>query len=193
MTVRLGKVGNRVQEGSLYALLFLLPFSKAAVEILFGFIFFGWIFQRLDPRTRTDTLWLRPALHPLAWALISYLSVCALSIVSSTSPWLSIKGFVGKWLEYLLFFVMVADVARQPMVVRRSLRILVYSATFVLIEAFTQERYGNGFFSSHRLDFFSRMTGPYENPIDLATYLIVVIPTLLAFATVRRRANRWPV
>ncbi|MDP3722438.1 MAG: O-antigen ligase family protein [Candidatus Omnitrophota bacterium] len=182
-----------VQEGSLYALLFLLPFSKAAVEILFGFIFFGWLFQRLDPRTRTDTLWLSPALRPLALALVSYLGVCALSIAPSTFHWLSLRGFVGKWLEYLLYFVMVADLAVRPRVVKRCLRVLVYSAAFVLIEALTQERYGNGFFLNFRLDFFSRMTGPYENPIDLATYLMVVIPTLMAFATVRRKANRWPL
>ena len=35
------------------------------------------------------------------------------------------------------------------------------------------------------------MTGPYENPIDLATYLIVIVPMLLAYAAHRRGVRRF--
>lgn len=188
---KLARVSGIVQEGSLYVLLFLLPFSKASIEILFGFLFFGWLTDRLNPTTRADTLWLHPSTRPLLLAMGGFLTVCALSIVVSTHPALSLKAFFCKWLEYLLFFVVVADVARHPWVIRRSSRVFMYAALGVLVEAVTQERYGNGFFRNHRLDFFSRMSGPYENPIDLATYLMVVIPILLAYVTTRRKATRW--
>ena len=184
---------RRAQEGSLYALLLLLPFSKAAVEVSFGILFLAWMVERLDPKTRADTLWLQPSFRPLGLALLGFLAACALSIPFSTHPRLSVIGFIGKWVEYLLFFVIVADVARRPGVVKRSLRVLVYSAVFVLLEAITQERYGRGFFLQFRLDFFSRMTGPYENPIDLATYLMVIIPILWTFTIIRRKVLRWQV
>jgi O-antigen ligase len=106
---------------------------------------------------------------------------------------LSVRGFIGKWLEYLLYFIIVADVAARPKVVERSLQALAWGAASVFLEAISQERYGYGFFFNYRLDFFGRMTGPYENPIDLATYLMVIIPTLLAFAVVSRKPSRWPL
>ena len=180
-----------VQEGSLYALLFLLPFSKAAIEVLFGFLFFGWLADRLNPKIRTDTVWLRPAFRPLAWAILGYLAVCALSIGISSDPASSIRGLIGKWLEYLLYFIIVADVAARPKVLERSLQALAWGAAFVFLEAISQERYGCGFFLGYRLDFFQRMTGPYENPLDLATYLMVVFPVLLMHAVTRRTASRW--
>ena len=179
-----------LQEGSLYVLLFLLPFSKAAVEVFFGVLFLAWLVARLDPRTRRQTLWVQSAFRPLRLAIAIYLAACALSILVSHDPWLSLNGFVGKWLEYLLFTVVVTDVASRPRVVARSLRVLVYAALLVFFEAITQERYGQGFFRFHRLDFFGRMTGPYENPIDLATYLMVIIPLLLTYTLVHRKGTR---
>jgi len=181
------------QEGSLYALLLLLPFSKAAVEVLFGVLLLTWLFARLDPETRGETLWRGTSLRPLAWALAGYLAVCALSIAVSHAPALSFRGWYSKWLEYLLLFVIVTDVASRPRVVKRSLRVLTYAAGAVFLEAISQERYGRGFFMRHRLDFYGRMTGPYENPIDLATLLMVLIPILLGYAAIRRRGTRWSV
>ena len=40
---------SKVQEGSLYVLLFLLPFSKAAIEVAFGVLLLGWLVARLTP------------------------------------------------------------------------------------------------------------------------------------------------
>ena len=182
-----------VQEGSLTVLLFLLPFSIAAVELMFGVLLITWLLQRCDPATRADTLWVQPSLRRVAIALVAFLAVCALSIVVSDQPMLSVSGLVNKWLEYLLFFVIVTDVASRPQVARRSIRVLIYAALFVVFEAVTQERYNYGFFRNFRLDFFRRMTGPYKNPIDLAAYLMVIIPPLLTYTLTRRATLRWPL
>ena len=53
----LGRWGSRLQEGSLYVLLLLVPFSIATVEIAFVVLLAGWILSRLDPATRAQTLW----------------------------------------------------------------------------------------------------------------------------------------
>ena len=176
------KIGRLVQEGSFYVLLFLLPFSKASVEISFGFLLLGWLLERLDSATRVRTAWLTPPLRPVARAVIAYLAVCALSIAVSDFPTLSARGLISKWLEYLLFFVIVTDVAARRVVARRGIAVMAWSSLCVVTKAISQE-----FILVHvpyreelPIFHYGRMTGPYQNPIDLATYLMVVIPILLA-------------
>ena len=184
----MGRTGRLIQEGSLYVLLFLLPFSKASVEISFGFLLLGWLLERLDPATRARTVWLTPPLQPVARAIIAYLAVCALSIAVSDFPMLSIRGLIDKWLEYLLFFVIVTDVATRRGVARRGVAVMAWSSLCVVTKAVSQE------FTLATVPYretlpvfhYGRMTGPYQNPIDLATYLMVVIPILLAlWVTIR--------
>ncbi|MDP3704242.1 MAG: O-antigen ligase family protein [Candidatus Omnitrophota bacterium] len=189
---RVGSVVSHVQKGSLYVLLFLLPFSKAAIEVAFGVLLLGWLVARLAPTSRATTIWTSRSLRPVALAVGAYLGVCALSILVSSHPWLSVKGLVNKWLEYLLLFIIAADLAATPNVVTRSLTVMTWSSVFVVIEAVTQEVFRKGIFRGLPFIAYGRMSGPYENPIDLATYLMVVIPLLLAYALtlrgVRRRA-----
>ncbi len=180
---------SNVQEGSLYVLLFLLPFSKAAVESFFGVLLATWLIARLDPATRRESVWFTPQFAGLRRALLAFLLVCALSIAVSQNPMLSLNGVVNKWAEYLMLFVIATDIAARRPVAERLPRVLAAAAIFVLFEAVTQERYGWGFFRNYRLDFFRRTTGPYENPIDLATFLIVILPPLIT-ATVLNRAHR---
>ena len=62
--MKFGPLGGALQRGALYATLFLLPFSKAAVEIGSVLLIIGWLFERLDPQTRRRTVWLRPSFRP---------------------------------------------------------------------------------------------------------------------------------
>lgn len=188
-----GRIGWLLQENSLYVLFFLLPFSKAAVEICFGFLLVGWVLERLDPATRLRTVWLSRRLRPLVFAIAAYLTICALSIVVSDFPKLSLRAFFSKWVEYLLFFVIVADVATRPGVIIRSLSILAWSSLCVVIHAMTQEvaLLTTGFYRYHPVWDYQRMTGPYTNPIDLATYLMVVTPIFLTYAVTRQSMVRW--
>jgi O-antigen ligase len=184
-----------VHVGSLYVLLFLLPFSKAAIEVTSVLLVAGWLLARLSSRTRADTVWGQPALRSLALTLLAYLGVCALSILVSDFPGHSVRALFSKWLQYAWLFVVAADLGRRPSVVRQSLAVVACSSVFVLIEGLSQERLGRGMWRGYRLDFFDRMTGPYENPIDLATYLMVVIPLLLASSlrqrSLLRRVGLW--
>ncbi|MBI3321171.1 MAG: O-antigen ligase family protein [Candidatus Omnitrophica bacterium] len=177
---RFGTIGERVQQGSAYVLLFLLPFSKAAVEIGFAVLLMGWLATRLDPDTRADSVWVRRSLKPLGLAVGAFLLACALSLVTSDHVVLSVRGLINKWLEYLLFFIMMADLGRRPGFVTRSLIVVGASASAVIVEGVAQELLGKGLFRGYPLSVYGRMTGPYENPIDLATYFMVVIPLLMA-------------
>jgi hypothetical protein len=53
---RLWAAARPLQQGGLYVLLFLLPFSKAAVELSFGLLLIGWVLERLNPATRAETV-----------------------------------------------------------------------------------------------------------------------------------------
>ena len=181
-----GELGRRISLGSLYVLLFLLPFSKSAIELMFGGLLLGWALERWDPRTRRGTIWLRAPSRPLLLALATFLGVCILSIAVSRHMRQSLEGLIGKWLEYLLFFVFVADLGAQEGVGRRCAAVLSAGSVFVILEAVWQEIFGRGLFRGYRLMVFDRMTGPYENPIDLATYLMVVLLLLVGVTSFRR-------
>ena len=189
--MNLAALSALVQEWNLYVLLALLPMSKAAVEITSTLMIIAWLIDRVRPATRARTIWHDPSARPLVWALAAFVGVCALSIAVSRDPHSSLNALVGKWMQYLLMMVVTADIVQRPRVVPRALIALAVSAGLVLTEAITQERnISGGIFLHHRLDYFWRMTGPYENPIDLATYFMVVIPIFLAFAKGRGRMAR---
>lgn len=185
------RIARLMQEDGLYVLFVLLPFSKASVEIAFGVMFCGWVLERLHPTTRRDTLWLQPRLRSLALAVVGFLVACALSVAVSDVPRLSLRAFFSKWMEYVLFFVIAADVCRRPGVAGRCLWALLLGSAAVVLEGVWQERTGYGLLRGYRLDFFRRMTGPYENPIDLATYLMVVVPPMMLWAIAGRTRGRW--
>ncbi|MBI3319040.1 MAG: O-antigen ligase family protein [Candidatus Omnitrophica bacterium] len=177
-----------IQESSLYVLLMLLPFSKAACEIIFGVFLIAWLVQRFDPDAKTSTVWLSPALRPMALAIGAYLAVCALSILISDFPRHSVRGFVDKWLEYLLFLVLVTDLVAQPRggratMVRRGLHLMAWSSLAVILLGVRQEIFISTRPGQYDSTFVhNRMMGPYQNPGDLATYLMVAIPIFVGLS-----------
>lgn len=194
---RLIRLTGWIQQGSLYFLLLFLPFSKAAVEICSVLLIVAWGIERIHPATRSATLWRDRRLRNLALALGAFIAACALSIPFSSFPALSLRAFFSKWLEYLLLFVVLTDVAARPKVGLRAIGVLIFSSALVGFEALWQEFSGVGLFRGHAIvsgsSFanFSRMTGPYENPGDLATYLMVVIPVVLAGLFISKGRVRW--
>ncbi len=180
-----------LQVGGFGLLLLLLPFSNAVVEISFGLILIGWLMARLHPATGQDTVWRQPTLRPLLWAMAIFWLVCAASITVSPHPELGVRALFGKWGEYLLLTILAAEMSRRPRLVEQGLKVLAFSAALVVFEGVTQERFEYGFFRNYRWDHFHRMTGPYRNPIDLATYLMVIIPILAAWAWLDRHKTRW--
>src|SRR3989338_2190215 len=103
MTTSWRRLGVWLQRGSLYVLLFLIPISKAAIEISFFLLLIGLLAEHVCGGGWRTSVWLRPSLRPIAVALLAYLGWCALSIPLSTHVALSLKGFVCKTLEYALF------------------------------------------------------------------------------------------
>lgn len=219
------RLGRSLLRGGFLVLLFVIPFSKAAIEILFPLLLGAWLIERWRFGWRSSVWWSGGGGRSL-WFLSAYMGACLLSIVFSSDPRLSARGFVGKTLEYSLLFLIAADAVRDPIVARRWVSTLMCSAFLVALIGVGQELaskndfimqrvwyyQGPGLASRHyrgpaqtpwdsfllkpqvRFFRYGRMTGPYENPIDLATYLMVIIPIVLASTGgIAAPAMRWVV
>lgn len=182
--------GRLAQRSALFLSLLLLPFSKAAVEITFGLLLIGWLIEHGATRWR-ESVWASRSSRPCLVALVGFLVVCALSIVTSTYPGNSLNGFINKTLEYALMLVIAADVAKDRLVVQRGLAILMVSSLFVGLDAVAQEIFGKEPLFGYVVTNYGRMGGPYNNPSDLATYLIVVIPIVIVQMAVVSGRKRW--
>lgn len=178
---------RQMQAASFYVLVFLLPISKAAIEISFWPLFLGWVWERLQPAGWRSSVWAQPRLRAVRIALVLFLGVCAVSILCSTFPAHSLRGFVGKTLQYALFTVCAADVV-QWIRLEHLWMVIGSSAFLVGLDAVIQEIIGRDPILGHVPTVYGRMTGPYENPSDLATYLSVILLMALAFLRYAWRA-----
>ncbi len=171
-----------------YLLCFAIPFSIAAIEITFPILLIAWLIGWRPYSSSSTSIWRQEAGRPILLALAGYLLLCALSIPISTNPKLSIAGFIGKTLEYALFFLILADVAKHPDAARKSITLLVTAGLLVCIYGLLQE-----WLIHHQIGtphvvldpirgkklIYDRMVGPYSNPIDMATFLMVTSLLLL--------------
>lgn len=150
--------------------LFLIPFSNAAVELCFPVLLVLWLLG-----------WKRLPNQKVFLLLGLYVAICAASVVTSSYPRLSLTGLIGKTLEYALLFVIAADLVDQPQVCRRAVRALLAAGGLVVLYGFLQEwAIYKALYKSQAADpirgftlDYVRMVGPYKNPNDLATFLMV--------------------
>ena len=178
---------RRVQRGTFYLLLLFIPISNAIIEISFPVLLIAWLVEHVP--TRWDgSIWKGRRLRVCLIALATYLAICALSIGVSDHWALSLNGFVCKTLEYALLLVLMADIAKEPRVAERGVMIMMISAAVVGVDSVIQEIVRRDLLLGHRLSVYGRMTGPYKNPIDLATYCIVLLP--IVWLQVWRSAGR---
>ncbi len=160
-------------------LLFAIPFSKAAIEILFPLMLLTW-WRGWHSPSRGPTPSKTPRLLQFAfYALLAYYGICATSIFSSTHPSLSLQGLIRKTSEYALLFVIFVDASDHPLAGRQGFRALMLAGWLVGLYAILQQWTGTDWIRGRRLE-YSRMVGPYENPNDLATFLMVVVLVVIA-------------
>ena len=198
MTRSSNLLAHRVARGLLYLLLFLIPFSVAAIEILFPLLFIVWIMGWHWPGRKHLSVWSSSRAQTVLFALLAYLAVCTWSVTFSNYPALSLEGLIGKTFEYALLFIMASDITHDPHVARRGIQALWTAAWIIGIYAAVQEwlihhpiRHVQVLdpIKGRPLD-YGRMVGPYKNPNNLATFLIVAILTVAAQILVHRKRSQ---
>ena len=190
---------RRAGAAALAVYLFVIPFSTAAVEIFFPILLVPWLIGWQRWPVPAKNLKQIPSIHREGFLLVGlYTAVCLFSIFFSTHPKLSLIGFIGKTLEYSLLFLIAADLIDQPQVNRRALKALIAAGVVVVLYGLIQQwaLYKTGFRSEtvdpirgRKLD-YARMVGPYDNPNDLATFLMVSSSVAAAWLTERAKAGK---
>lgn len=184
----------------LVTLLFVTPFSNAAIEILFPCLFFSWLAGWRFSGNKGQGPEGLPSRRAVLWVLAAYLAVCVASVIISSNPVLSIVGLICKTFEYALFFVMASDIAQDLPTFRKGVTALLWAAWLVIAYAFFQEWliHRNSVSGLPAIDpiiprklVYLQMVGPYWNPNDLATFLMVVALVVIALVLGRRGRLPW--
>ena len=185
---------------ALVCYLFLIPFSNAAVELSFPVLLVLWLLGWKRPFS-IEHLRRIPSPNQKVFLLLGlYVAVCAASVVTSSYRRLSLIGFIGKTLEYALLFVIAADLVDQPQVCRRAVRALLAAGGLVVLYGFLQEwAIYKALYKSQAADpirgcilDYVRMVGPYKNPNDLASFLMVTGLVAMGWL-LKPRTTRIPV
>ncbi len=142
-------MSKRFLRGGLYVLVFCLPFAKAVIEIAFGVMFVAWLCLVWTRLQRREQWWPLPA--AITWPLAVYTVICAISVLTSSQPSISLSGLIGKTLEYLLFLIIIAEIGQDHAVVRRAAGIFCVSAALIGVDAWLQEWTGTDWLLGHTL------------------------------------------
>jgi putative inorganic carbon (HCO3(-)) transporter len=176
MPWQLTSLARWLQRAGLCVLLLLLPVSKAAIEISFALLLTGWALQHGPSGFRSSAWRSGRGKRGLAAVAVFFLA-CAVSVMASFHPELGSRALFSKVLEYLLLLVIAADTVRSDKrLASLAPGLLMVSAFMVAADSIAQEFLRRDPLRGHELFIYGRMTGPYENPGDLAAYLLVVIP-----------------
>jgi len=115
----------------------------------------------------------------LAWMVISFVNI------DSELAYKGIRGFL-KWIEYLGFFVIAAEILSQQKMRRKFICIFFLSMTLVTINGFFQLWHGTDFLRQVSLDpgRITRMKSSLGSPNNLAGFYLLSLP--LVFHQVKK-------
>jgi len=169
-----------------YLVWFILPFSKAGVEIGSCLAIACWWGKRLL-LARTEGMWRwTEQLGPARWPLVWFLLICAVTIFTGVRPEQSASALWRKTLEYAAMFVVTTEVVRDRRHFRWLVLLLLISGVAMGGDAIYQHLTRRDWLRGHLL-MAERVTGPFEMPSDFGAYLISVVPivAMVALAGVR--------
>lgn len=127
----------------------------------------------------------------------SVLSFIIISLIASTftSQRLSIsaEAFLFKTMEYLLIFLIIADVINTPRRIFNLVFAFLSGAFFIGLDGIYQKLTGHDLFRKFPMFLNVKITAAFKSPNDFGTYLATVLPlplALIAFnATDRKRKS----
>lgn len=170
---------EKVTEYSLYALIFFIPISKAAIEIFFGIAFFSLIIRKI---LKPDFQFLKSFPNLLILVFIFFM---ALSLFNS-GPFLlkSIKALFAKWFEYLTIFILMQESFNSKQKLRNVFWLLMFSATLVGVDGINQKLFNLEFIKNrgmHRINSSTvAISGPFSHYNDLGAYIVGMLSLVLA-------------
>jgi len=192
---RTAVVLNIIVEAAIYFLVFIIPFSKAGIEIFATTAIIGWVLVRLIGRflSRKNNEKKKSSLlpqTPLNGPIFLLFAIYLVSMAFSADMALSLEGVFLKLAEYILIFFICADIFSKDEHSHIRLRILsgvILGALLLLYaDAGFQWVKGEDFirgFSGGR-----RLRASFHSSSDFAGYLIAFLPVLfcICFAGLKK-------
>lgn len=159
---------DKIIEIFIYALIFCLPFSKAAVEISAGFIIIAWIVKRAFS---SGAAWrFKPVSTYLNIPIIIYILANFLSVIFSSRFILSLKNFGTKTMEYIMLYFIVCEFVADRRRLKNTVIFMLVSAAMISVDCIFQYFFGFDFLRLREME-AQRITASFQMPGDLAGYL----------------------
>jgi len=183
---------DRVQEFSLYVLLFYIPISNAIIESLFGVAFLCFIIKKaLQP----DFSFLK---SKITFALLLFVIFNFLSLINS-GPYLikGLKAIFLKWLEYIGIFILVSDSFSNRKRMRNAVIILFLSSFLVGIDGICQKFFQLEFLRGKPIlevkDGIYAITASFNHYNGLGAYLIIPLSLAVSMFFVSGIKNKYRI
>jgi putative inorganic carbon (HCO3(-)) transporter len=174
---------------SLCAMIFTLPFSKSAVEICFIAALISWALGRiLSHRPGIPLIDLfKPFSTPLNSPLFLFASLGFLSIFTSVSISLSLKGFFFKLLEGVFIYFIAVETIDDRKKLNFVLIVMASSMLLIFTDGIFQYMTGRDFIRHYPICGGNRIQASFSNPNGLAGWLAVMFPLVLSLGLIKYR------
>ena len=178
---------GKIVEVAIYCLIFIIPFSKAGIEIFGTIAIIAWSIKALLMRSNPFASLPKHVVFTLLLLFLANIASCVVSVSLAHS----LKALFAKTLEYMLFFLIVAEVFSDAKRSKKLLWIISISLALFFIDGIVQYVTGFDLVRKYRLDGYMR--GPMGSHNDFGTYVIIFIPIFLAFAINMKQSLKYRI
>ncbi len=170
---RLDFICEKSIEYLLYALMFFLPVSKSMIEVCATLAIIAWFIKKINNFERPKI--------SAGVPLLFFVAICALTATLTTDNLqLSLRTLSRKTLEYILIFIMMAEVMNTPRRIANLIIVIAASSLIVGIDGLYQQITGFDFFRRFPLFVESKVSATFQFSNSLGTYLATILPALMA-------------
>ena len=180
----IGKL-EQIAEISFLGALFVLPFSKAALEFLLSAAGVSWFFSKIASGSTLS--------HKQFLFLVMGLFVVSSSVsaFSSGFPLIAVRGIV-KVIKYSLVLLITADLSRNPDKLKRICIVGLFCFMLVVADATVQRIAGRDLLSGIPVQYADqqiRLTAPFRAYGLLGAFLIGTLPVLASFGLIKGKIH----
>lgn len=179
-------------EISLYVLVFFIPFSKAGIEIFFGFALLGFLIKKA---IQPDFRFLKSSENLI---LLFFILFTTLSLFNSGIYFIkSFRTLIGKWIEYVLIFLIFKDTFRDRKKIGNIITILIFVALIIGFDGIYQRLSGKDFIKGKLLvkvtelkDALWGVSASFNHYNDFGIYLVMILSVIICYKLLSQQKYR---
>ena len=168
---------DKIAEYCIYAMIFFIPVSSAAIEIFFSLGFTAFIVKKI---AKPQFQFLKDKAYVF---LLLFILFCMISMThSGIYLGKSIRALLFKWLEGVYIFALIQDTIKTPKRIRNTIALIIISGLIVCLDGFYQHFAGTDFFCNRHL-IIGRVTATFKNQNGFGAYLVPLILLIITLAS----------